>query len=175
MKIVTGVGSRNVDAVGTERVLEIAELLDKTHYLLRSGGADGCDTLFESRMGTKKIFLPWKNFNHHPSPYYEISKKALAYAKTVHPYWYNLKDSVRKLHARNTYQVLGYELNRPSDILVCWTPDGCNSEKTATSKTGGTRTAIVLADRNHIPIYNLKNDKDYYAVKELLLKELEEV
>ena len=174
MKVVTGVGSRKVDEEGAKRVLEIAELLDKARYMLRSGGADGCDTLFESRMGIKDIFLPWKNFNHHPSPYYQISEKAYAYAKTIHPYWDKLRDPVQKLNARNTYQVLGYELNEPSDILVCWTPDGCNCEKTATVQTGGTRTAIVLADRNHIPIYNLKNDSDYFAIKEKLIKELEE-
>ena len=171
MKIVTGIGSRRVDEQGAKRVLEVARLLEQHGYTLRSGGADGCDSLFESVMTRKEIYLPWRFFNKNTSPLYQISEKALAYAQTVHPYWYNLKDSVRKLHARNTYQVLGYSLDTPSDFVVCWTPDGCNSEKTSSAKTGGTRTAIVLADRNHIPVYNLKNDSDYLTIKNILIKE----
>ena len=176
-KFVTGVGSRDVDDVGKARVIEIAKLLHEAGYILRSGGADGCDTLFEKNMPNKKneIYLPWKGFNDNKSPLFDISKEAVKMAATVHPKYYSLSLGPQKLHARNTYQVLGKKLDHPSDLLVCWTPDGCRSEKSSSIETGGTRTAIVLADRNNVPIYNLYHRKDFETVKDLLEKEIGKV
>lgn len=174
-KNVTGIGSREVTEKYKERVIEIAKLLDAAGYTLRSGGADGCDTLFEENMSRKKIYLPWKNFNKNKSRRYMITPEAIALASEVHPAFQYLSQGAQKLHARNCYQVLGYKLNHPSEMVVCYTKDGCNSEASSTKRTGGTRTAIVIADRNNIPVYNLKNDADYEAVKERLNEEIKKV
>ena len=188
-KFVTGVGSRAVEepggpnAVGKKRVIEIAGLLDRAGYTLRSGGAYGCDTLFEEHMTKKEIYLPSLWFRskpykdepaRKPTPFDTVgySEEAVRIAQSVHPAWGYLKDFPRRLHTRNVYQVLGKDLDRPSDLLVCWTGDGCNSEKTSSRDTGGTRTAIVLADRNGVPVFNLRNDRDYAMVKERLEKEI---
>jgi hypothetical protein len=40
-------------------------------------------------------------------------------------------------------------------FVVCYTADGCESEATRNSDTGGTATAIVLADRAGAPVFNL--------------------
>ncbi len=171
-KFVTGVGSRRVDETGAKRIQEIAILLNRLGYTLRSGGADGCDTLFEQNMIRKEIYLPWADFNGNNSKLYNISNEAYRLAASVHPGWYKLKKAVQKLHARNTYQVLGSKLDSPSDLLVCWTPDGAKREYQTNYQTGGTRTAIVLADRKKVPVFNLKNDLDYQALKNKLTKEL---
>lgn len=171
-KIVTGVGSRNVSNEGALRVAEIAKLLNEAGYTLRSGGAEGCDMIFEENMSKKEIYLPWKGFNGNDSKLYGITDGAMEIASTVHPKFENLSEGAQKLHARNVYQVLGKKMDRPSDLLVCWTGDGSKSEKTSTSRTGGTRTAIVLADRNNVPVYNLFNEHDYVNVKNLLKKEI---
>jgi hypothetical protein len=48
---------------------------------------------------------------------------------------------------RNTYQVLGADLNMPADVVVCWTVDG--------KASGGTGQAMRIAKDYAIPIVNL--------------------
>jgi hypothetical protein len=102
--------------------------------------------------------LPYKGFNGNPSPLFGVGPKALALASTVHPVWEDLDRGSRVLHARNCYQVLGRQLNKPSEFLVCWTPDGCESGAMRSRVTGGTATAIVLAERYNIPRFNLAHE-----------------
>ena len=69
-------------------------------------------------------------------------------------------------------QILGLELDCPTEFVVCWTPDGCESHLKRTSKTGGTGLAISLASKLGIPIYNLYNE-DSKECLEFLIESLE--
>ena len=167
--IVTGVGSsKSLTEEGSNRITEVATLMNKLGWTLRSGGANGADTAFENCFTKKEIYLPWKGFNGNSSSFYNVSNEAFSIAKDVHPFYFKLSVGAKKLHARNCYQVLGYYLDKPSDILVCWTKDKCVSEETSSISTGGTRTAIVLADRNNVPVYNLNIDEHYIQLKKWL-------
>ncbi len=68
--------------------------------------------------------------------------------------------------ARNCYQVLGEDLSTPVDFVVCWTPDGAESE--TSRKTGGTGQAIRIAADLGIRVYNLKNRKSREEIYELI-------
>jgi hypothetical protein len=171
--IYTGVGSRETPGPILATMSDIAEALARAGYILRSGAADGADHAFEigaQRVpaGSLEIYLPWKGFNGSTSLRYVVTEAALALAETVHPHWAQLKDPVRKLHARNCYQVLGETLLRPAEFLICWTPDGCESELKRTRSTGGTATAIVLAQRNNIPIFNLQRKDSQARIADFL-------
>ena len=156
--IYTGIGSRRVTAPAAASILEVASLLDERSYTLRSGGADGCDTLFESKSSKKEIYLPSYGFNHNTSPLYDIPPKAFEIAKDYHPRWFHLSNFVKKLMARNVQQVLGQNLDSPTDFIVCWTPDGCEHHRDRTINTGGTGMAISIAtDYCSIPVFNLFN------------------
>ena len=166
--IVTGIGSREIDADGIARVIEIAKMMDEKGFVLRSGGAPGTDSIFEASMKEKEIYLPWYKFNNNKSVLCQLKPGCFAIAETVHPAWDYLSPGAQKLHARNVYQVLGYDLNTLSSVCVCWTSDGVKTEKESSKETGGSRTAIVLADRYHIPVFNLKLDADYEELKKIL-------
>jgi hypothetical protein len=157
--IYTGVGARKTPLVFQEMLSDYAEALAKAGYLGRSGGADGADTAIEEGIdrvsGKKEIYLPWRGFNHNKSSLFGVTDAALQIAATVHPAWGSLEQSDKKLHGRNVYQVLGANLSAPSRFLLCWTADGLELEKDRTRKSGGTATAIVLALRNNIPVFNL--------------------
>lgn len=153
----TGIGSRETPKDTLKTMTQLAKDLDLIGYTLRSGGADGADDYFERGATRKEIYLPWKMFNNNPSPLFKISQEAMALASEHHPAWDKLKDAVKKLMARNSTQVLGLELDTPSDFVVCWTPDGCESHLTRTAATGGTGLAITVASKRGIPIYNLQN------------------
>jgi hypothetical protein len=168
----TGVGSREAPPEVLLITTALARALAEAGYVVRSGGAPGMDTAFEDGAreagSDMEIFLAWKGFNGNTSPLYGVSPEAMTMAATVHPAWDRLSDAARKLHARNCNQVLGKTLNDPSEFLVCWTPDGCETEASRTRNTGGTATAIVLAARNNVPVFNLKNRKSCIALNEFL-------
>lgn len=150
-KFYTGIGSRETPKDFLLVIHKIALHLADKGYILRSGGADGADKAFEegcfSAGGSQEIYLPWKGFNGNPSPLFKVTKEALELAAKIHPSWSKLRQGARKLHARNCYQCIGYDLKTPSDLLICWTKGG--------AKIGGTRTAVVLAEQYNIPVYNL--------------------
>lgn len=150
MPYYTGIGSRSTPPDVQKLFQYIAGTLAQDGYVLRSGAAPGADTAFEygckMAHGPAEIYLPWRMFNNSPSRLWKIPDEAFDIAGTIHPNWNVLSHTDRKLHARNVMQVLGEDLNTPSIFVVCWTKDG--------KRIGGTRTAIVLAERYDIPVYN---------------------
>lgn len=79
-------------------------------------------------------------------------------AAALHPAWNRLSQGVQKLMARNGHQVLGAGLDDPVAFVVCWTPDGAESERECGPETGGTGQAIRLASRWGVPVVNLKRE-----------------
>jgi hypothetical protein len=155
-----GIGSRETPPEVQQEMEDLAAALATAGFTLRSGGADGADSAFERGaqrvQGKMEIFLPWQGFNNNPSPLSGVSPEALALAQTVHPRWDMLGQGPRKMHGRNCYQVLGRTLDLPAAAVICWTPDGCETEAKRTRNTGGTATGIVLGLRRGIPVFNLQ-------------------
>ena len=151
MKYLTGVGSRETPQSILDQIYDIAVEFALKGWTLRSGGANGCDSFFEAGFkdanGLAEIYLPWKKFNANASSLYEITPKALALASQIHPAWHACSDAAKRLHARNCYQVLGQNLDKPSDLLICYTSEG--------QEKGGSATAIKLARKYNVPVVNL--------------------
>lgn len=167
MKYYTGVGSRETPASISTLMTQLAEKLASEGWALRSGGAEGADKAFElGSGGSDEIYLPWKGFNKSDSSLYlsalatDYVQEAFQIAKSIHPNWGACSPAAKKLHTRNIFQVLGSDLNTSSKFLICWTKDGLPS--------GGTRTAIVLAERDGVPVYNLGDLKFETVMRGLL-------
>lgn len=158
--IYSGIGSRQTP----EHILGIMSKIGKSFaekgLLLRSGGAIGADTAFErgcnAVKGKKEIYYPTNNKGIIVSE--EIMQQALELAGQIHPAWNRCSDYAKRLHARNGMQILGRELNEPTDFVVCWTKDG--------GPTGGTGQAIRLAMSRDIKIYNLYFDSHLQELRE---------
>lgn len=174
MKIYTGVGSRSTPAEMLNIIQNVASVLGKQGWVLRSGGANGADSAFEAGcdavQGSKKIYIPWDGFNGRQQDGQSTltldqgdRDGAMALVKEVHPAYSMLSRGALALHARNTYQVLGLYLDTPSKFLLCYAP----VDKYGVPK-GGTRTSWVLAQKCGIPCFNLINDRDYERVVSLL-------
>ena len=86
-------------------------------------------------------------------------------ASEVHPAWDRCNEWARGMHSRNCHQILGYDLQSPVDAVICWTPDG--------KIQGGTRTAIRVALKYNIPVFNL-GTKDKESVLQSIKKFLED-
>lgn len=160
-RIYTGIGSRKTPPEVLDWMRLVASRLAGKGYILRSGAADGADSAFEAGCdaagGKAEIWLPWRGFNNHGDTGLYPSDRHAEVAKTVHPAWDRLSRGPKALHARNVGQVLGGDIASPADFVLCWTPDGCESEATRSKDTGGTGTAIALASRHGIPVFNLAN------------------
>lgn len=149
-----GIGSRKTPARVLKAMTRIGASLARQGAVLRSGGAEGADTAFECGAvlhgrGPAEIYLPSAGFNGHGSVRFGIAKdqQALAIAAEHHPNWRALSRYGQWLHGRNVYQVLGPDLQTPSDFVLCWTPGGKGG--------GGTGQAIRIAKAHSIPVYDM--------------------
>jgi hypothetical protein len=155
----TGIGSRSTPDDILKTMVRFGQFAAINGAVLRSGGANGADAAFEYGAslegGHTEIFLPWKDFNDHPSTMTPPTAAAYKLASTIHPAWKRLSTPAKLLISRNMHQVLGFSLRSPSKFVICYTPDGCESHETYGYRTGGTGTAIKLASLNSVPIFNL--------------------
>jgi hypothetical protein len=148
MKIYAGVGSRKTPAIVLKRMHKIAQEKAENGWILRSGGADGADKWFEmgcdTANGKKEIYLPFKGFNGNQSPLFNIPEYAFDIAGRLHPNWFACSAVAKKLLARNVLQILGQDLNKPADVVICWS-DG----------SGGTQQTIRIAKKYGVEVVNL--------------------
>lgn len=167
-----GIGSRKTPEPILADMRSLAQRLALRGFVLRSGAADGADAAFEAgcaaAKGRAEIWLPWPGFNDHAPTGFSPTKAHEDLAATLHPAWERLSRGPRLLHTRNVGQILGQDVNTPVSFVLCWTPDGCESEATRSRETGGTGTAIGLASRLGIPVFNLANS----AAKAHLVKHI---
>ncbi|MGI4814750.1 MAG: hypothetical protein ACRYGG_15665, partial [Janthinobacterium lividum] len=128
--IYAGIGARATPSFSINIMNKFGKFMGSNGHVLRSGAAYGADAAFEKgcdeAQGMKEIFIPWKGFNDSLSELFDVSIGASNLAKKFHPAWSKLSQGGQKLMARNCYQLLGYDLNTPSDFVVCWTKDGYN-------------------------------------------------
>lgn len=155
MRAYTGIGSRVTPPDVIVQMQKLAKFLAKQGFTLRSGGAKGADTAFETGcdavQGQKRIFLPWQNFNGNPSKLYGVTRGARDLAAKYHPNWEFLLPSVRDLMGRNSYQILELDLQTQTEFVCCWTKDG--------KVDGGTGQALRIANHLGIPIINFGSMK----------------
>lgn len=176
----TGIGSRETPSEVTKTMFKLGVYLSRAGFILRSGGARGADDAFEkgclSIKGDMEIYLPNHRFNGRTSDnslYFDTDtfdnkSEAHAIAASIIPYWSGLNEVFQKLHGRNPYQVLGRDLNTPSRLVICY------SKPTALKRvSGGTNTAVVLAHRWGIPVFNLHDPITLTLIECLLKKYLD--
>lgn len=185
----TGVGSRETPTVVLDLMREMARIFAGKGLTLRSGAADGADQAFELGWldwyvkqtpwpgpGEQRaeLYLPWNGFNKHDDYGCFSANMSLAIlrkvseaqeiAKSLHPAWDAVKkdgtpvlsQAAKKLHTRNVYQVLGQTLDEPSRFLVGY----AKLDKQGNPK-GGTATAMKLAERYGVTVYNLYKDEHF--------------
>ena len=145
----------------------MAARLAELGWGLRTGGPPGMDRAFEEGArkagGRVEVFLPWPGYEGYreDDPAVALVRptaEAYRVAAEHHPAWEKLGRGVRALMARNSHQVLGASLEDPVAFVVCWTPDGAESEAECGRETGGTGQAIRLASRWGVPVVNLARE-----------------
>ncbi len=142
-----GIGARDTPEEALSAMNKLSAWLGSLGLILRSGGAEGADTAFDTGTLESEILLPWPRFNGHSSQYDKPSEEAKQIASNVHWNWENCKPAVQNLHGRNAQILLGPNLDKPVKFVICWTEDGKDK--------GGTGVALRIARQYKIPIFNL--------------------
>lgn len=165
-----GIGSRRTPANICELMQQLGQKLALKGMILRSGAAEGADKAFENGCdrvcGKAQIFLAksWYSFgakfaNHNYCYSDELWEKAAQITAQHHSSYLYLKPYTKRLHTRNCFQVLGWNLQEPAEFVLCWTADGARTAAETSKDTGGTGQAIRIASNYGIRVYN-------FAVKE---------
>lgn len=184
MNYYAGIGSRKTPEEILYWMGEISGYMAKFDWTLRSGRAGGADVAFESLADKKEIYIPWYNFNGCKNGIVmQQDEKATAIAEKVwnNRYkhnkvavtWNSLRGPTKLLMTRNCYQILGRNLNDPSKLVICWTPDG--------EESGDTGQALWLAKmvnestnvHYRIKIINLKKEAHRQAMKNAMKTNLD--
>lgn len=145
-----GIGSRETPANVLKLMQSLAHRLGELGYTLHSGGCVGADLAFESGANAgnfpTEIYLPWRGYENSTSNRYFIPESAFKLAEQFHPAWERCSFGARKLHARNGQIILGTNLDRPVDFVLCWH-----------NGTGGTMQGVRIAKHYGIPVINLND------------------
>ncbi len=144
--IYAGIGSRETPEHILDKMRDLGLRFGMLGFTLRSGGAAGADSAFE--WGCDQLYAPKDIFYAT-----DATAEAIKMASSFHPAWERCSEWAVMLHGRNCQQVLGRYLDDPVDFVVCWTKGG--------KTTGGTATAIRVAEANRIPVYNLGSTLDH--------------
>jgi hypothetical protein len=167
-KYYAGIGSRETPREVCLYMTSIAKKLASLGYTCNSGGADGADSAFErGAVVNRQIYLPWDGFNKrtvanmiklHGEGSYLVPPFNPDLVHKYHPKPDALSDAGWKFMSRNSYQVLGKDLNTHVEFVLCWTKDG--------KLIGGTSFAIRIAKDYNIPVFNLGTQKSIIEFKE---------
>ena len=164
-------------------------ILESKRYFLRSGSAKGADSAFEQAIINPlrtEIYVPNRSFpsqmgkgdskisyivpKENKSLYFDANN--LIISKNLYKRWDKVIDqNIIDLHNRNVFQVLGRDLKTKSKFLICYTPCGSKKyEDTNPNISGGTGTAINIADVYNVEVLNLKNDEDLIRMMDFVKK-----
>jgi len=138
MKYYAGIGSRKTPDDILNKMVDIADDLEKRGYTLRSGGAIGADQAFEFGID--------KDENTEVLRPDDATEEAIELASLHHPAWDKCTEYAKKLHGRNVMIIMGPDLMKSVEFVVCWSPN---------EEYGGTALGIRIARKFDIPIYNL--------------------
>lgn len=167
IKTITIIGSRETPKDILDFMRNIAKYCAAKGIIVRSGkagGADaaaiyGCmDALLAGKLNAiPEMYIPWKGFGHESmttkwDSVQGSNEKAELMAKAIHPAWERCSDGVKKLHTRNVCQILGKNLDDPTDLVLYWCKENQGEP------TGGTATAVNLGKHHGCNRVNMLHD-----------------
>lgn len=172
--IYTGMGSSGGSLAAVDRARRLGARMAELGWVLRTGGCPGVDRAFTAgasqQGGASEIYLPWKGYGGHvglvcgPDEY----QRAMQIAQKAVDNWSTLTEGQRLLKACIVLELLGSNLRMPSRVLVCWSPDGCESAAATTRRTGDAALAIHVAEQSRIPVVNIARTDALLSLKRIV-------
>ncbi len=175
----TGIGSRDTPLDEKRLMTELAMHFQNWGYTLRTGSVSAADRAFETGAGSaKEVYVPWDGWNDQRG-ISSVSPESMSLAKIiwkcrkkgiqegiisesacVSDEWDAVHPATKIILAKTMCMVLGKNLKRPSDALICWTPGG--------KIVGLSAHPIVLATISRIPVFNLADPETEDVMRTML-------
>ena len=179
VKIITIIGSRETPPDILARMRRIAKYCARNGIVVRSGKAGGADAAaiygcmdadfdgYITQSATPEMYIPWSGFGEGGmTNKWDInlgdSLEAEAIAKSIHPAWERCSQGAKRLHSRNVGQILGRDLNTPTDLVLYWCKEKFGKP------TGGTATAVNLGTSKGCATLNMLHEGWNIKLKELI-------
>lgn len=160
MKYYTGTGIVQVSKSMKETILAIAKYLSDQGYTLRTGLSKGMDAAFIEGSDSVSLFTyEGENTNGADAFICEETDFIKRDLKENYLTLGALTKVARQRVVRSYYELLGEDLNTPSEFLVCYDP--CEGVVNYTHR---------LANRLGIKVYNLYDKEELKKLKEEWLK-----
>lgn len=160
-----GIGSRSTPAPVAAFMEQMAWRLARSGYKLRSGSAVGAETVFSKGCikagGAREIWLPSKGFNGYSESASVPGNSHLTKAAQLHPLWKYLSDELKQIVASRVALIMGDQMRKPVEFVICWTQDGFEGSHGAGVATGHSHFSIMLAASHSIPVFNLSRSTSY--------------
>lgn len=164
MRAYAGIGSRKLSAPEQTVIYKLSAQLSHK-FVVYSGNANGADITFQRGSGSNCIvFLPYYKFNineydawKHSIDCFVVgeSEEGIKAANELHPAPHNLNWKSMPMMARNYHQIMGYKQYPIVEFVVC-----CADRDKHGNIIGGTGQACRIADREGIPVINIR-DKNW--------------
>lgn len=152
--IVTIIGARVTPPAITDEMRKIAHFFAKNGAIVRTGKAAGADAaavegcILAKKAGKLKakpeVYIPWNGYGKEYTQEWDIllgdDTTASKVAERMHPAWERCSGGVRKLYTRNVGQILGKDLDTPTDLVLYW------CKEMNRKPTGGTALAVNLGE-----------------------------
>lgn len=199
----TGIGSREAPAEVLQLARELGAVFYSMGYTMRSGGASGMDSAFESGVldhpgysadglaflqPPMEIYLPWNGFEpikgelkkfHNPHAGYINANtlatyaQAQAYACTIHPLGDKLRDDWHRGSFALHTRNVFQILGQDLNSLSKAVYFWALPASNGTVK-GGTNTAVAIAKERGIPRMNLADPIVFKIVSQFVMRKMEQ-
>jgi len=160
MNYYTGIGSERVPYDKLIAMTSISTRLANQGFQLRTGSArSGAEKAF--RMGMVNFYKDHPQIRSQKMVLYDyehITPFNINIAKRFFYNWDNLDLDLQMYYAWSVLVVLGPNGMYPSDLVICWTPNGAESEAHCNRRSGKAGFCIKVAREIHIPVINLKRE-----------------
>lgn len=177
----TGTGSRETPLDIQELMTEVSLHMNGHGYTLRTSDGSAAERAFEFGAGNSKVVY----VSHHSINQTRGCSCAntiiLAKAAEVwrerdkrgwinddesirYSSWRDLPPSIKGSLAKRTGMVLGIHADRPSDVLICWTPKA--------EVCGYMAHAMSVALLNNVPVFNLADRETEELIRDMLRRDL---
>lgn len=161
-----------------KKLMGIATFLCKKGFTYRSGAGD--KDMFQMSIlnldgVTSEVYLPWKKFNLEIDNPTMASPEEIAYATAVglHSKFYDMKESVRAILAKDVHVILGKRCVVPITMLIVYTPNGEEgiTKKMEYKGLGSIPFFFKITEAAGIPTFNISKD-DAMSRMDMFIKDL---